>query len=67
VLQVFFIHPPQEVEHGDVIKGSIVLTRQKVNHRLLWLEVKFTVMRITLHNTELQPVAPERTLKYKID
>ena len=36
--QLFYVHPPLEVQAGDVIKGSIHLTRQKANHRLLYLQ-----------------------------
>ena len=58
--QLFYVHPPFEVQAGDVLKGSVLLTRQKVNHRLLAMQVKMIIVRggVTIG---------ERSLKYKID
>ncbi|CAM6100257.1 unnamed protein product [Calypogeia fissa] len=38
--QVFLLHPPLNYQDGDVLSGSIDITRSKENHRLM--DVKFT-------------------------
>uniref|UniRef100_A0A6T8DAZ0 Protein arginine N-methyltransferase domain-containing protein n=1 Tax=Prymnesium polylepis TaxID=72548 RepID=A0A6T8DAZ0_9EUKA len=65
--QLFYVHPPLEVQAGDVIKGSIHLTRQRTNHRLLYLQVKFSVLRAGPNGPPAMPIAPERTCNFKID
>ena len=59
--QVFLVHPPLSVMEGDVVEGSVRLCRQKVNHRLLYVQVRFTLLRGGA------PVEPERTCNYRID
>ena len=50
-----------DVMEGDVVEGSVRLCRQKVNHRLLYVQVRFTLLR------RGAPVEPERTCNYRID
>eukprot|EP00249_Psilotum_nudum_P001873 c14613_g1_i1 orf=303-1472(-) len=38
--QVFLLHPPLDVNLGDVLEGTLDITRSKDNHRLM--DVKFT-------------------------
>ena len=59
--QVFLVHPPLSVMEGDVVEGSVRLCRQKVNHRLLYVQVRFTLLRGG------EPVEPARTCNYRID
>jgi len=58
--QVFLVSPPIRVLAGDVLEGKILLTRQQVNHRLMWLQIRFT-------HSSGGVVSPERTLNFKID
>jgi len=60
--QVFMIHPPMHVEVGDVLEGTVKLARQRLNHRLLWVQVTLTLQRAGVGQ-----VGPERTLNYRID
>ena len=43
--QVFLVSPPQPVERGDVLAGCVTVRRQKQNHRLLWVQIRFTHSR----------------------
>jgi len=60
--QVFLIHPPMRVEVGDTLEGTVKVARQKLNHRLLWVQVTFS-----LNRAGVGQVGPERTLNYRID
>lgn len=58
--QVFLCEPPIDVLMGDTISGSIKLTRQKSNHRLLYMEMQIVCMRC-------DAVQSTRTLTFRID
>lgn len=60
--QVFFVHPPIEALAEDTLDGVVHLTRQKVNHRLLWVQVRFS-----LHRPGAGQVGAERCLNFRID
>lgn len=60
--QVFMVHPPHQLEAGDELEGTVKVTRQKLNHRLLWVQVTFCILR-----DQVGQVGPERTLNYRID
>jgi hypothetical protein len=55
--QVFLIHPPHRVEVGDTLEGTVKLSRQHLNHRLLWVQVTMTQNRAGIGQ-----IGPERTL-----
>lgn len=59
---VFMVHPPMHVEVGDTLEGTVKVARQKLNHRLLWVQVI-----VTLNRAGVGQVGPERTLNYRID
>jgi len=60
--QVFMVHPPISVQVGDVVEGVVKIARQRLNHRLLWVQLTFT------HSREgIGQVGPERTLNFRID
>ena len=50
------------MQQGDVLEGVVKLARQRVNHRLLWLQVCFTLSR----PGEGQ-LGEERTMNWRID
>jgi len=60
--QVFLIHPPMLVEVGDTLEGTVKVRRQRLNHRLLWVQVTFTHSRAGVGQ-----IGPERTMNYRID
>eukprot|EP00316_Scyphosphaera_apsteinii_P021063 CAMPEP_0119317090 /NCGR_PEP_ID=MMETSP1333-20130426/41958_1 /TAXON_ID=418940 /ORGANISM="Scyphosphaera apsteinii, Strain RCC1455" /LENGTH=370 /DNA_ID=CAMNT_0007322929 /DNA_START=14 /DNA_END=1126 /DNA_ORIENTATION=- len=60
--QVFFVSPPQHLLPGDVLEGHVAMTRQRANHRLLWLQITFTITRPSVGE-----IYPERTLNFRID
>jgi protein arginine N-methyltransferase 1 len=60
--QVFLVHPAPQVQAGDVIEGVVKLARQKVNHRLLWLQMVFTHLR-----PGVGQIGEERTMNWRID
>jgi len=59
--QVFMVHPPIEVHTGDELLGTVEMTRQKLNHRLLWVQMRFSVTRDSVL------LEPERTINIRID
>mmetsp|Transcript_2621 Transcript_2621/g.5897 ORF Transcript_2621/g.5897 Transcript_2621/m.5897 type:complete len:371 (-) Transcript_2621:610-1722(-) len=59
--QVFMVHPAEQVESGDLVEGSVAITRQQQNHRLLHMQVTFKITRLDGSSTA------ERTINYKID
>lgn len=60
--QVFLVHPPLLVEVGDTLEGIVKVARQKLNHRLLWVQLTLTHSRAGVGQ-----VGPERTLNFRID
>ena len=64
--QVFLVHPPLIVEVGDVIEGVVKVKRQRLNHRLLWVQIHLSHHRATPGAGKLQ-IGPERTLNFRID
>ena len=60
--QVFLVAPPIDVRRGDQLKGRFRMRRQKPNHRLLLVELAFSV-----HRPGVGEVEPERTLEWRID
>jgi protein arginine N-methyltransferase 1 len=60
--QVFMVYPPIAVEAGDVIEGTVKLARQRLNHRLLWVQMVFTHRR-----PGIGQIGEERTLNFRID
>jgi len=60
--QVFMIHPPMRVEVGDTLEGTVKVARQKLNHRLLWVQVTLAHQRAGVGQ-----IGPERILNYRID
>jgi len=60
--QVFMVHPPINVQVGDTLEGTVKLARQRLNHRLMWVQVT-----LTLNRAGVGQVGPERTLNYRID
>jgi protein arginine N-methyltransferase 1 len=60
--QVFLLYPPLQVESGDVLEGVVKVARQKLNHRLLWVQITLTLTR-----PGVGQVGPERTLNFRID
>ena len=60
--QVFMVHPPMRVQVGDVLTGTVKLARQRLNHRLMWVQ-----LTVCLHRAGVGQVGPERTLNYRID
>jgi|EP00908_Phaeocystis_cordata_P015516 protein arginine N-methyltransferase 1 len=65
--QVFLVSPPQPVQQGDVLEGVVSVRRQKQNHRLLWVQIRFTHSRAAGPAGEAIEVQPERTLNYRIE
>jgi len=65
--QVFLVSPPQPVEPGDVLEGCVCVRRQKQNHRLLWVQIRFTHSRAVGAEGEMIEVQPERTLNFRIE
>ncbi|KAH7446750.1 hypothetical protein KP509_01G072300 [Ceratopteris richardii] len=53
--QVFLLHPPLDYEPGDILEGSIDITRSRDNHRLL--DLKFS-HRIVKSNDASSATAP---------
>jgi len=60
--QVFMVHPPMRVQAGDMLEGTVKLARQRLNHRLMWVQVT-----VVLNRAGVGQVGPERTLNYRID
>ena len=60
--QVFIVHPPLRVEVGDTLEGTVKVARQKLNHRLLWVQVT-----VAQNRAGVGQIGPERTLNYRID
>ena len=50
------------VQAGDVLEGTVKLARQRLNHRLLWVQLTFG-----LNRPGVGQVGPERTLNFRID
>lgn len=66
--QVFLVSPAQPVKRGDVLEGRVSLRRQKQNHRLLWVQIRYTHTRAGVGpNGEALEVQPERTLNFRIE
>jgi len=59
--QVFMVHPQIAVHEGDELIGTVEMTRQKLNYRLLWVQVRFSVMRGS------EQIEPERTINFRVD
>ena len=59
--QVFLADEPALVEEDDVISGSLVMTRQASNHRLLFVALTYAISRGDA------VVVAERTIKFRID
>jgi hypothetical protein len=47
---------------GDTLEGIVKVARQKLNHRLLWVQLTLTHSRAGVGQ-----VGPERTLNFRID
>ena len=60
--QVFIVNPPEYVQAGDVLEGTVKLARQRLNHRLMWVQLTFS-----LNRPSVGQVGPERTLNFRID
>jgi protein arginine N-methyltransferase 1 len=60
--QVFMVHPPIPVQVGDTLEGTVKLARQRLNHRLMWVQ-----LTLTLNRDGIGQVGPERTLNFRID
>ena len=60
--QVFMVHPPMSVQVGDTLEGTVKCQRQRLNHRLMWVQ-----LTLTLNRAGVGQVGPERTLNYRID
>lgn len=60
--QVFMVHPPMLVQVGDTLEGTVKLARQRLNHRLMWVQITLTHSRAGVGQ-----IGPERTLNYRID
>ena len=60
--QVFMVHPPMNVQVGDTLEGTVKCARQRLNHRLMWVQ-----LTLTLNRAGVGQVGPERTLNYRID
>ena len=60
--QVFLMHPPMVVQVGDALEGVVKVRRQRLNHRLLWVQINVSLMRAGVGQ-----VGPERTFNYRID
>ena len=60
--QVFMVHPPIPVQVGDTLEGTVKLARQRLNHRLMWVQ-----LTLTLNRPGIGQVGPERTLNFRID
>jgi len=60
--QVFMVHPPLAVQVADLIEGVVKIKRQRLNHRLLWVQLTITHMR-----PGVGQIGPERTLNFRID
>ncbi len=59
---MFIVEPPIAVLAGDMLRGSVKLTRQKSNHRLLYLEMQLT------HSRPSDPaVETSRSLHFRVD
>jgi len=65
--QVFLVSPPQQVERGDVLAGCVTVRRQKQNHRLLWVQIRFTHSRAVGPEQAMVEIQPERTLNFRIE
>ena len=50
-----------DVEVGDQITGTVKIARQKLNHRLLWVQVMLS------HERAGAQIGDERTLNYRLD
>ena len=55
--QVFMVHPPMRVQVGDRLEGTVKLARQRLNHRLMWVQ-----LTLSLDRPGVGQVGPERTL-----
>ena len=51
----------------QVIAGCVCVRRQKQNHRLLWVQIRFTHSRAVGPDNEMIEVQPERTLNFRIE
>ncbi len=60
--QLFIVHPAVPVQQGDVLEGVVKLARQKLNHRLLWLQLTFVHTR-----PGCGQIGAERVLNWRID
>ena len=60
--QVFMVHPPIRVDVGDTLEGVVKVQRQRLNHRLLWVQITFSH-----HRAGIGQIGPERVLNYRID
>jgi hypothetical protein len=53
--------------HPQVIAGCVTVRRQKQNHRLLWVQIRFTHSRAVGPENEMIEIQPERTLNFRIE
>jgi protein arginine N-methyltransferase 1 len=60
--QVFMLHPSIDVASGDSLATKVKVTRQKVNHRLLELDLEVKVTGNSIHAT-----GEPRQLNWHID
>ena len=60
--QVFMVHPPIRVDVGDTLEGIVKVQRQRLNHRLLWVQIT-----LSHHRAGIGQIGPERVLNYRID
>jgi protein arginine N-methyltransferase 1 len=60
--QVFMLHPSIDVASGDNLATKVKVSRQKVNHRLLELDLEVKVTGNSIHAT-----AEPRQLNWHID
>ena len=56
------VHPPINVAVGDALEGTVKVQRQRLNHRLLWVQITLTHSRAGIGQ-----IGPERVLNYRID
>ena len=62
--QVFYLHPAQPAEDGDVIQGSFEMVRRSENHRLM--NVAFTIAHGRAGPQGMQH-GPSRVCRYNIE
>jgi len=53
--------------HTQMLEGCVCVRRQKQNHRLLWVQIRFTHSRAVGPDNEMIEVQPERTLNFRIE